>query len=164
MTITIASRPFLLLSPLRRRCLLPRSCRFFLPRCRWQQLFFFRRGWRRLVNSSSVAVGGHLPSSSMTRMFPSCLHSFCSSTIGRCPQSRWHSVPGPAPCDAAFPSTRPAPGTTANHLHRPVTHACRQPSQERHGSRRITIARQAQFLVERMITAASLCRRTYTRP
>src|ERR1700679_305916 len=75
-TTTMTSLPFLLLSPFLRRFLLPRARLFALPRWRWQphgQSFrcFGLRLPRRLASSSAVAVGGHLPSTSMTNTSPS---------------------------------------------------------------------------------------------
>ena len=74
MTTTMASLPFLPLSPFFRRFFDPRALRRVLPRCRWQpqpQLSLCWRLPRRLANSASVAIGGHLPSSSMTSTSPS---------------------------------------------------------------------------------------------
>src|SRR5271169_5671882 len=73
-TTTITSLPFLLLSPFFRRFFLPRLFLFAWPRCRWhlqEQPLGCARFPRRFLNSCSVAVGGHLPSSSITNTLPS---------------------------------------------------------------------------------------------
>src|SRR5665213_3207283 len=72
MAISVALRPFLLLSPTFRFFLLPQDLRRQRPRCLWhlQALGLLLRCPRRLASSSSVAVGIALPSHSMTSTSP----------------------------------------------------------------------------------------------
>ena len=108
---------------------------------------------RRLLNSASVAVGGHLPSTSITNTSP----SFRGAAMllherHRLPPQAQHQV---LDC---LGRGRPPQRRPADQPARPVTHPRGQPRHELHHPRRESVPCQAQHRVQRMKPAAALPR------